>query len=92
MPDRDAFAERGRSLEEDYFRKRDRELIEKIRQAAAAEEIRKDLGHKTGLDAPELLQELHDLGFTPERSVCCRSCRSFRWRGSRVASRRRSAS
>ena len=66
MPDRDAFADRGRSLEEDYFKKRDRELIEKIRQAAAAEEIRKDLGHKTGLDDPELLQELHDLGFTPD--------------------------
>ena len=28
--------------------------------------IRKDLGHKTGLDDPELLQELHDLGFTPD--------------------------
>ncbi len=66
MSDRDAFADRGRSLEEDYFRKKDRELIEKFRQAAATEEIRKNLGDKTGLDDPELLQELHDLGFTPE--------------------------
>src|SRR3990172_9350202 len=66
MPDRDAFPGRGRSLEEDYFRKKDRELIEKIRLAAAAEQVRKDLGRKTGLDAPELLQELHDLGFTPD--------------------------
>ena len=66
MPDHDAFGERGRSLEEDYFRKKDRELIEKMRRAAAAEQVRQDLGRKTGLDDPELLQELHDLGFTPD--------------------------
>jgi len=66
MPDHDAFAERGRSLEEAYFWKKDRELIEKIRQAAAIEKVRKDLGSKTGLDDPELLKELQDLGFTPD--------------------------
>jgi hypothetical protein len=66
MPDHDAFAKRGRALEEDYFRKKDRELIEKIRQAAAAERARKDLGQKAGLDDPQLVQELQDLGFTPE--------------------------
>jgi len=38
----------------------------RIRQAAATERARKDLGRKVGLDDPELLQELHDLGFTPE--------------------------
>jgi hypothetical protein len=66
MPDHDGVAKRGRALEDDYFRKKDRELIEKIRQAAATEQARKDLGRKAGLDDPELLQELHDLGFTPE--------------------------
>jgi hypothetical protein len=66
MSDRDAFTDRGRSMEEDYFRKKDRELIEKLRQSAAAAQLRKDLGRETGLDAPELLQELHELGFTPE--------------------------
>jgi hypothetical protein len=66
MPDRDAFAERGRALEEDYFRKKDRQLIEKMRAAAAAEQARKELGRKTGLDDPELLQELQNLGFTPD--------------------------
>jgi hypothetical protein len=66
MPDRDAFAERGRSFEEEYFRKKDRELIEKMRQAAAAEQTRADLGRKTGLTDPALLKELQDLGFTPE--------------------------
>jgi hypothetical protein len=66
MPDHDGVAKRGRALEEEYFRKKDRELIEKIRQAAAAEQVRKDTGRKIGLDDPELLKELRDLGFTPE--------------------------
>jgi hypothetical protein len=65
MAERDAFAERGRALEDEYFRKKDRELVEKMRAAAAAEQARKDLGSKSGLDDPELLQELENLGFTP---------------------------
>jgi hypothetical protein len=66
MPDHDGVAKRGRALEEEYFRKKDRELIEKIRQAAASEQARKDTGRRIGLDDPELLKELHDLGFTPD--------------------------
>jgi hypothetical protein len=66
MSDQDGVARRGRALEEEYFWKKDRELIEKIRQAAAAEEARKDLGRKAGLDDPQLLKELEELGFTPD--------------------------
>jgi DNA-binding phage protein len=66
MPDKDMIRERGRSLEEDYFRKKDRELIEKMRQATAAEEDRRQMAKKSGLDDPALLQDLKDLGFTPE--------------------------
>jgi hypothetical protein len=66
MSDYDAFAERGRSLEEEYFRKKERELIEKIRQAAAAEQAREALSTTSGLSDPELLRELGELGFTPE--------------------------
>jgi hypothetical protein len=65
----DGLAERGRSLEEDYFRKRDRELIEKLRTASAAQQARDAIGSKTGLSDPAVLQELHDLGFTPETIV-----------------------
>lgn len=57
--------ERGRSLEDDYFRKKDRELIEKLRRASAAEDERQALAKTSGLDDPALLQELKDLGFTP---------------------------
>jgi hypothetical protein len=66
MADHDAFAKRGRALEDEYFRRRERELVEKMRTAAAAEQARGELGKKTGLQDPSLLQELQDLGFTPE--------------------------
>lgn len=66
MPDRDALSDRGRSLEEEYFRRKDRELIEKMRQAAAADQTQKDLSRKAGFDDPELLNELNSLGFTPD--------------------------
>jgi hypothetical protein len=69
MADKDIFADRGRSLEEDYFRKKDRELIEKMKQAAAAEQTRRDLGTRTGLTDPEMLRDLEELGFTPETVI-----------------------
>ena len=34
MVDKDAFAERGRSLEEEYFRRKEKEVIEKMRRKA----------------------------------------------------------
>jgi hypothetical protein len=66
MTDKDIIQERGRALEEEYFRKKDRELIEKMQRAARQEQDRKDLGAKTGLQDPELLDELQSLGFTPD--------------------------
>jgi hypothetical protein len=68
MPD-DALTKRGRALEDEYFRRKDRELIEKIRQSAAAEQVRHDLGRKVGLADPALIQELQELGFTPDTVV-----------------------
>lgn len=69
MTEKDIFAERGRSLEEEYFRKKDRELIEKMRRTAAATDARAEMGKKTGLTDPEMLKELEALGFTPETVV-----------------------
>jgi hypothetical protein len=65
MTDPNPLAERGRSLEEDYFRKRDRELLERMRAAAAADEARKQLGSVTGLAGADV-EELQKLGFTPD--------------------------
>jgi hypothetical protein len=69
MVDHDSLAERGRSLEEEYFRRKDRELVEKMRQAAEADRARGEMGRQTGLEDPGLLKELQDLGFTPETVV-----------------------
>lgn len=69
MPDRDAIHERGRSLEDDYFRKKDRALIEKIQRAADEERARAEMGRASGLSDPALAQELLDLGFTAETVV-----------------------
>ena len=55
MSDHDAFAERGRALEEEYFRKKDRELIEKLRRATAVDQARGELSRETGLTDPAML-------------------------------------
>jgi hypothetical protein len=59
VPDQDA-----RSREDEYFWKKDQELIEKMRRQAAAEEQQRELGAKAGLTDPELIKELQALGFT----------------------------
>jgi hypothetical protein len=66
MADDNPLAERGRSLEEDHFRRKDRELVEKMRKAAADSAAKHELGKATGLADAALLHELHDLGFTPD--------------------------
>ncbi len=55
-----------RSREDEYFRRKDRELVEKMREAAAREGARQELGARAGLQDPALVQELEALGFTPE--------------------------
>jgi hypothetical protein len=66
VTDRDAFAERGRSLEEEYFHRKEREVIDKMRVRAAAEEQRRHLGEKAGVADEDVLRDLQDLGYTPE--------------------------
>ncbi|MDA1093621.1 MAG: hypothetical protein O3A25_10195 [Acidobacteria bacterium] len=65
MPD-DSLRGRGRALEEAYFRKKDQELVEKMRRAATADKARQELSAASGLQDPELVKELEELGFTPE--------------------------
>jgi hypothetical protein len=66
VTDRDAFAERGRSLEEEYFHRKEREVIEKMRARAAAEEQRRRLGEKAGVADEDVLRDLQELGYTSE--------------------------
>jgi hypothetical protein len=66
MTPRDAFADRARGLEEEYFRKREAELIEKLRARTAAESELQQLGEQAGVADAEILQDLRELGYTPE--------------------------
>src|SRR6185503_5097494 len=66
MSEHDAFAERGRALEEEYFRKKDRELVEKMRRAAAADQARGEHSAQTGVSDPSVLAELQELGFAAD--------------------------
>jgi hypothetical protein len=66
MSDNDGITGDIRSREEDYFRRKDRELVEKMRQAAEADASRQAMERSTGIHDPVLLQELEALGFTPD--------------------------
>jgi hypothetical protein len=66
MSEGDFLDDRKRASVEDYFLRKDRELVEKMRNAAAADHAKSEMSAKTGLSDPALLEELEALGFTPE--------------------------
>ena len=65
MSDKDGINSDVRSREEEYFRRKDRELVERMRQAAESDASRQAMEQTTGIHDPVLLQELEALGFTP---------------------------
>jgi len=58
-----------RSREEEYFRRKDRELVEKLKKAGEATAARAALEASSGIHDPASLQELEALGFTPETVI-----------------------
>jgi methionine aminopeptidase len=64
MADKDMFKERERSLEEEYFRKQEAKLIEKLRERGKLDEIAEALAVKLQIDRPELLRRIMALGVT----------------------------
>jgi len=65
-------SKRGRTAEDEYFARRDRELIEtERRKAADAAELRR-LGEALGLSDEELLVKLHAAGFGPSQVAVVR--------------------
>ena len=66
MTDKDAFAEREHILEEEYFRRKEKELIDKLRRNAQAAADRRQLAQRAGVADEEVLRDLQDLGYTPE--------------------------
>jgi hypothetical protein len=66
MSTHDGLHERGRALEEEYFRRKDQELIARLRAKAASDAEQRALGASAGVTDPEVLHELQALGFTPD--------------------------
>jgi hypothetical protein len=62
--DKDRLKERGRSLEEEYVRKQEAKLVEKLRERARLEDIAAALAQKLQVDNPELLRRIMELGVT----------------------------
>jgi len=64
--DKDSFKERGRSLEEEYFKKHEAKLVEKLRERAQLDAIAEALAVNLHVDHPELLRRIIALGITSE--------------------------
>jgi hypothetical protein len=62
----DGITDHIRAREEEHFRKKDRELIEKLRRTDADARMRRQLEQETGIHDPAMLEELAALGFTPD--------------------------
>jgi len=52
-----------RASEEEYFHRKEKELIERLKKKAAAETHRKGLAEAIGLDNKQILDVLQDMGF-----------------------------
>ena len=61
---KDMFKERGQSFEDEYFRKHDAKLVEKLRERARLEEVAEAVAVKLQVDNPELLGRIMALGVT----------------------------
>lgn len=66
MSNNDGITDDIRQREDEYFRRQDRELIERMRQQAADAATRKSIESATGINDPEQIQELQALGFSPD--------------------------
>src|SRR4029079_15649875 len=62
----DGITDHVRGREEEHFRKKDRELIEKLRKADADAKMRRALEPENRNHDPSMLEELRALGFPPD--------------------------
>jgi hypothetical protein len=60
----DALRQRGKGLEEEFFHRKEKELIEKLRKQREAEAQKKELAEAAGNPNEEVLETLHQLGYT----------------------------
>lgn len=61
-----SFDERGRTMENDYFRRQEQAQIERMRERAAHDAARRQLADRAGLGDDHFLDELQNAGYTPD--------------------------
>lgn len=61
--------EKKRTTEEEYFHRKEQELLAKLRQKAEAEARRQGLAASVGIENEQILQVLQDMGFDRETVV-----------------------
>jgi hypothetical protein len=66
MAQKDAFDELRKAKEEEYFHKKERELLEKLRQRGAVEAERRKLGEALPTADAQILEDLLALGYNAE--------------------------
>src|SRR5262245_13723111 len=66
MAQKDAFDELRKAKEEEYFHKKENELLEKLRQRGAADAERRKLGEELKTSDPQALADLQELGYRAE--------------------------
>jgi hypothetical protein len=66
MAEKDKFAQREHWLEEEYFGRKNQELIQKLRERREREADRQKMAEMMGVDDQEVLEALQDLGYTSE--------------------------
>ena len=66
MSERNSFADRKRALEEEYFRRKEHELLERKRRGVELGADRKRMAEALVVVDQEILQGLQDLGYTGE--------------------------
>lgn len=62
-------ADRRRALEEEYFRSKDKELVERMRREQSASEGRRRLSEATGITDNLVLDQLQRAGFTADTAI-----------------------
>lgn len=64
--DPEILKDRGRSLEDEFFRREDARLKAKLRETAQREGAREDLARASGIKNPAIVEQLLALGVRPE--------------------------
>jgi len=59
------FSDRGKNLEEEYFHRKEKELIEKLRKRSERAAQIEALSEASGIPDQDILDTLHELGYTP---------------------------